>query len=423
MISFEPSSLKDPFIAAIRALHAFAEITFDEWEHIHEDDFDFDNDDLELTVTPETVFSFSVGADGSVDATVTELLALADELPKSKLVGHVIYIGPTRAYVRVDSTNGAAHRLVNHLMQYASPTPRRFEVTAGDVTLAMVNGYTPFAIHMLKEGEYDRDTYPTYHDHDLFIEARYPAGTREDAWRILVPAFLFEVNERTGMAFTPTPRPEYAEIWPEEYDAEQYLPQLDALRLRPLMTGPGTESLLRLYERATGRENDPEQHLVGYVKVMEYVSATVVNTERNVQVRRRLLSQRALAPDAGFIRDLVQLVEAQRLFKKDSEALRLTVETCCDLVELAPHAPPHQKALAALKEASSAADRKKALDAFAGTLSATRNMFSHAKANYTLTGEECPEAELPKLIECARLAAQQCVRWFAHSDVSLRIAD
>jgi len=423
MINFEPSSLKDPFIAAVRALHAFAEIILDEWEYMHEPDFDFDDDDVELTVTPETVFSFSVGADESVDATVSELLALADELPESKVVDHLMYIGPTRAYVRVEPTNTAAYRLVNHLMQYPSPTARRFEVTAGDCTFALVNGYTPFAIHMLEQGEYDRDAFPTYHDHDLFIEARYPPGTKDDAWRELLPAFLFEVNERTGMAFAPTPRPEYAEIWPEEYDADQYLPQLDALRLRPLMTGPGMESLLRLYERATGRENDPEQHLVGYIKVMEYVAATVVNTERNLQVRRRLLSQRALAPDAGFIRDLVQLVEAQRLFKKDSEALRLTIETCCDPVDLAPYAPPHQKALAALRETSASADRKKALDALSGTLSATRNMFSHAKANYSLTGEECPETELPQLIECARVAAQQCVRWFALSDVSLRIVD
>lgn len=423
MITFDPPSLKDRFVAAVRALYKFAEITLVEYEDIYKDDFNFEDDELDLALTSETVFEFHVGADQNVEASVADLIALADELPKSELVDHLMCVGPTRAFVRIEPTNEAAYRLVNHLMTFVAPTPRRFEIASGDITLALVNGYTPFAIHMMKLGEYDDDAYPTYHDNDLFVEVRYPLGTREESWRPLLPAFLFEVNEQTGMAFSPTRRAPYAELWPQEYDADHYLEHLDALRLRPLMSGPGMESLLRLYERAIGRENDLEQHFVGFVKVMEYVSATVVNIERNTQVRRRLLSQRALSPDALFIRDLVQLIESQRLFKKDSEALRLTIETCCDPVELARFAPPHQKALAALKEASPASDRKKALDGLSATLSATRNMFSHAKANYTLTGEECLEVELPQLIECARAAAQQCVRWFAHSDVSLRIID
>jgi hypothetical protein len=195
------------------------------------------------------------------------------------------------------------------------------------------------------------------------------------------------------------------------------------MRLRPLIGGPGVESLLRLYEGAIGRVGDGEQHFVGFIKVIEYVSATVVNTERNAQIRRRLLSPKALTPDAGFIRDLSQLFESLRNFKKDAEALRLAIETCCDAVQLAQHAPPHLRQLASIVETSKEGDRKKALDALSATFSATRNMFSHAKANYTLTGDECPEGELAQLTKCARVAAQQCARWFAHSDLSLRIID
>jgi hypothetical protein len=421
-ITFEPPTLKTEFVAAIRALHDFAEITLSEWAQMHESDFDFE-DTLDLVIAPNTLFEFDVGGRDLAEASVAELISLADELPKSKVVDHKMYIAPSRAFVHVEATNDAASQLVGHIEIYGAETTRRFESSAGDITFALVNGYTPFAIQMMKLGEYHHDEYPTFHKCDMFIEVCYPTGTKETVWLPLLPSFLFELDERTGMAFSPARRGTYEELWPDEYDAENYLKHLGERRLRPLVTGPGVESLLRLYERAIGRENDPEQHFVGFVKVVEHVSATVVNIERNTQVRKRLLSPRALLPDAGFVRDLVQLVESQRLFKKDSEALRLTIDTCCDPVELARHAPPSQKALASLKELSSSADRKKAMDAFSATLSATRNMFSHAKANYMLTGEECPDAELPQLTACARLTAQQCVRWFALSDVSLRIVD
>src|SRR3569623_951236 len=422
MITFDPPELKDEFIAAIRVLYKFAEITLSDWEHIHEEDFDFE-DTLDVVVTNFTEFTFHAGADSTETLTCRELIDLATELPGSKVIDNQLYVSATRAYVRIEAANEAATQFEQHVYTYGTSTPRLFETTAGDVRLALVHGYTPFALHILKEGEYDSDTYPTYHENELFIEVRYPSGTKDNAWRPLIPALLFEVAEQTGMAFAQARRGTLAELWPAEYGQESYVEKFRVLRLRQLLSGAGDESLIRISERASGRETDPEQHFVGYVKVIEYVSATVVNTERNAQIRRRLLSPRALSPDAAFIRDLTQLIEAQRACRKDAEALRMTIETCCDSVELARCAPPSQRALKTITEASPPADRKKALESLSATLSATRNMYSHAKANYTLPGAECSEAELPELTRCARLAAQQCVRWFSHSHMSLRIID
>jgi hypothetical protein len=423
MMSFQPKKLKSEFVSAVRTLNKFAEIVLDEWPELHEPDFNFD-DTKDLIVTPDSVFSLYVGAHSRPSLKVRELISLADELTQSKLIDNASYVAPSRAYVRLGTANEAANKLLYHIDHYGAKTSRRFETTCGQLTFALVNGFTPFAIHIFKGGYYDSDTYPAFDDADFFLEVRYPTGTAEDLWRPLIPAYLFELEQLTGIGFTPVPRLE--DSWPDDYDEESsdaYLTSLDAVRLRPLMSGPGVASLLLLYERAIGREGDLEQHFVGFVKVMEYVSATVVNTERNGQIRRRLLSPRALSPDAAFIRDLSQLFESLRNFKKDAEALRLTIETCCDPVELAPYAPPRQRSLSAITEASPQPERKKALDSLSATFSATRNMFSHAKANYTLTGEECSMAELKQLSQCARIAAQQCIRWFAHSDVTLRIID
>jgi len=424
MISFKPRKLKTELLAALRSLHEFAEIELDEWR-MHEPDFDFENA-KDLVVTPDSEFSFYLGADEYPSLRVHELLSLARELPQSKLIDNMYYVAPTRSYIRLAAANEAASRFFYHVDQYGTETSRRLETTYENLKFVLVNGFTPFAIHVYKLGDYERDVYPPYNRSDFFLEVTYPAGTTENVWRPLVPAYLFELEQMTGIGFSPESRLSYEDLWPEGYDEEGsdvYLTSLDAVRLRPLMSGPGVANLLVLYERAIGREEDLEQHFVGFVKVMEYVSATVVNTERNAQIRKRLLSPRALSPDAAFIRDLSQLFETLRNFKKDAEALRLTIETCCDPVELAPYAPLKQRALAAITEASAQPERKKALDSLSATFSATRNMFSHAKANYTLTGEECPTAELKQLTQCARVAAQQCIRWFSHSDVTLRIID
>lgn len=78
---------------------------------------------------------------------------------------------------------------------------------------------------MRKLGEYDSDTHPTFHDSDLFVEANFPAGTKDEAWGALVPAFLFELDEQTGWPSRqrPAPRPLYQDLWPEEYDENEYI--------------------------------------------------------------------------------------------------------------------------------------------------------------------------------------------------------
>lgn len=225
MITFEPPELKDEFIRTIRALHDFGEITLNDCPDWHDDDFNFEEADDD-TIERNSTFAFDVGADGSPEFTVAELIELAAELPRSKTVDRLYYEAPTRAYLRVEARNEAAYQFVNHLDAYPIPTHRRFETTFENMKFALVNGFTPFAIHMFKDGEYDSDTYPTYHDSDLFVELRYPGGTTTQAWRALVPSFLFELDEQTGLAFGQAPRGAYSDIWPADYDETTYLQKL-----------------------------------------------------------------------------------------------------------------------------------------------------------------------------------------------------
>jgi hypothetical protein len=423
MTRFIPPSLKQPLVNAARVLYDFAEIEFEEYLNLHEADLDLDTDGEDTEITEDSEFTFHPGSDDAVSLRARDVIALAEEIPKSRLLNNLEYIAPTRAFVRVAPSTHAASAFAAHIAYAGERTDvaiRAFQHSQHEITFALVDGFTPFALHVLHEGDYEEDYYPAVAPDELFIEVTYPEGTPEATWRELCPAYLFEIEQQTEMGFLPTPRTPLGKE-PFDYDeTREYVELTRRARLRPLMSGPGVANLLALYERAVGRNEDPEQHFVGFVKVLEYVSATVVNAERNAQVRMRLLSPRALAPDAGFISELSDLFESLRSFKSDAQALRLTIEVCCDLVELAKLAPPKLRALAVITAASAVPDRKKAIDGLSAMLSATRNAFSHAKANYNPTGDECPDGELQALIECVRVAAHQAIRWFASSDVTLR---
>ncbi len=88
------------------------------------------------------------------------------------------------------------------------------------------------------------------------------------------------------------------------------------------------------------------------------------------------------------------LFESQRQYKKDREAIKLTVASCCDASELARNAPEFLESLAETSSSSTARERKHALERLAESLVDTRNSIAHSKMNYTPTGLECPEAEM-----------------------------
>jgi len=208
-----------------------------------------------------------------------------------------------------------------------------------------------------------------------------------------------------------------------DWEGLEFTPIVDdegKVRIRTLNFSDGLPELYRIYLKGVAA-SDVEHQIINLVKAIEYVSATVIRLASHDAMRQRLLSHKALAPDAKFLDDLIMLVEDQRIFKKDSEALRLTVNTCCDTNQLASHAPPVLKTLSSLSEASDAKTKKTALDELSRCLSSTRNQLVHAKANYTLTGNECPYEQLPILAGCVNLAATQVIRWFAGLPIESRV--
>ena len=170
-----------------------------------------------------------------------------------------------------------------------------------------------------------------------------------------------------------------------------------------------------------GHRREPDRQRLEWRRAVAGEWATTVVREKQYEdLRKRLLSREALNPNADYLDGLLRLVEENRVLKRDAEALKLSIERCCDSVPMASHAPKYLSRLGAVSAQSSSEDRKSALSDLADALTATRNQLAHAKANYRSTGKECPPEQIDSLVACAKLAAEQCIRWYAARSPELR---
>lgn len=278
-----------------------------------------------------------------------------------------------------------------------------FNVGGKSLICRLVKGFTIFQFKVLSEGYISEDDSPDF-SYDTFVEILFKTPISEELANNILEAYLFELNSSLGIILKKSPI-----INP--YDEDDFYYPVTNPRLRPLLLGNGIYELLSLYNKGVGSD-DPQIQVLLLAKVIEFVSQTVVQQQFNESVRAKLLSNECLNPDAKFISDLATLIEEQSEFKRDREAIRLTVLTCCDAVELAKHSPKYFTELKRLTQNSKRKEKEEALSKVATTISATRNAIAHAKANYQPTGDECPSEEIREFASLLALMAQQVIRWY-----------
>ena len=263
------------------------------------------------------------------------------------------------------------------------------------------------------EGAYEK-YHPPVSEEDLFIEIKFDKPISHATEKNIFEAYLFELNSSLSIVIQKSPRPYIDDSWLEE----DYELTSDH-RLRPLILGKGIAELLSLYNKAVVAQ-DLSVRILYFTKAVEYVSQTVIRKQANAAIRSKLLSSRALNPDAEFIAELEAVVEGQRSYRKDREAIRQTITECCDASELSSKAPTFLKELRKISVNSREQEVTKALGSLGQSLYATRNQIAHAKANYTPSGDECPTEELRAFTECIRIATQQVIYWYQFSHESMR---
>lgn len=428
MLTFDPPELE---LRLKNALTGFAKALDFELSDLQGDFFDptqedYDPNDFEdQVITPNTKCQIGlprVSADYELN--YEQLIDILLEAQGARLSENTEVWSPKNRYLlRVTAEYAEVVSLIDRHFYYAEKvgSSRILEHTeaidGGEFVCCLARGFTLFGILITSKGDWDK-YFPPIIEEECFVEIRFPVGTSELMVRNISEAYMFELSTSHKINLTKFPRPTFEEYWHCDDDENETTPE--PLRLRPLLVGKGMHGIIELFNKARSSVK-VDISLLFYVKVIEYASPTILRQKLTTTIQNKLSSPRAMNPDASFILELDRLFQENRTFKKDKEAIALTIEQCCDIDELKRVAPPFLKRLATVSDSSAKQDRDLAAREFAYALSSTRNSIAHAKANYEPTGEECPETQLLQFVECAEIAAQHVIRWFARSPEHARV--
>jgi len=394
MLKFDPQELLVKLRDAGQKFEEFCSLRYD-WYPIHEPDFnpaDYHNDgDDDEVINMNSIIegcSFS-SSDVCFDLTVAEFLEWADLLDGAKLIDR------------------SECRLPNRTIVYVVPDSERAHSYVYGARCAEL---TPFSLILEKEGGCE-DYCSSLSEEDHYVEVHHPPNTTPQLVSDIIDSYLFELSASFSIDFKRTRFPEACYGF-EDLDVSPLMDGKGKLRIRTPDISNGLPELYRIYLRGV-TASDVEHQIINLVKVIEFVSATTIRLATHDVVKQRLLSPDALIPDAKFLDDLITLIDDNRVYKNDSEALKFTIQACCDAAQLAHYAPSILTNLSSINEKSDLKTKKRSLADFSACLTSTRNQLVHAKANYTVIGNECPYDQLPTLAECVRLAAIQVIRWFS----------
>ena len=194
------------------------------------------------------------------------------------------------------------------------------------------------------------------------------------------------------------------------------------------MFGKGINELIKLFNDAEEGFVNYNYAILQYTKVLEFVSQTVIRQEITTKAQNKLMSSRALNPDANYIKEIENLfLDFKQKYDTDRNAIKATIRTCCDLFEIVDHAPKYLDRIIKLKEnlLKEKSDKEKlvdsAFDLLTDSISDTRNFLAHAKANYTLKGKECPDEQKEYFVNMLKILSTQAIRWFALTNESARV--
>lgn len=420
MLRFTPPTLEDAIRNALRTLGADGSVEFKD-SALYEDFAPEDLPDAEITEASLVEVGI-VRCDDPVELTAGEFVQLMQEVSAAKdtTFDGLTYHSQRRTIISVQPADARTAVVLDSFA--AGPNQHAVSVIALDgqeIAVGLVRTSVHFGLTLVLRGYFYDKYYPPLTGDDAFVEVRHPTNISASKATDIVYAYLFELNSSLGLRFSLAPRPDSQDESPESDEVESVIARAE--RLRPILVGAGLGPLMREFHRGTAGVDD-ESSLICLVKCIEYVSATVVRERQYDDIRKRLQSPFVLSPTAAYMDDLLALFEENRIFTKDHEALKLTVDRCCDAILLSQHAPKCIPSLRSITANSKNADRRAGLAELSACLSATRNQLAHAKANYELTGKECPPDQLSQLLQCARIAAEQCVRWYAMQNPDLRRA-
>ncbi|WP_337018408.1 hypothetical protein [Oceanobacillus massiliensis] len=334
------------------------------------------------------------------------LLQIVEEAKQGYFLNDYIFLSSKKAYIRVETSQ------FNFQDSFFAEMNFKSNIDIEDISykIDIKWGLNSFNIKLVEEELYNKYV-PPYLYEDIFIVIESDNNIVETHLDVIFDSYFFEL--KSTFNFDIKPHPWVYELWDyDESDDEEKIKQLEEKSLRPLLQGRGIKELLNIYKSAFNTSYH-EQQILSFSRVIEYVSQTVIRKDLIEKTMMKLSSNRALSPDSDYILELGKIFDEHRDLGKDYQAFKITIDTCCDIFELARYAPKFLKRTNKITLDSKREQREQAFTEIVDSVTATRNMFAHAKTNYRSKGTECPVEQLEEFSQLMDIIAQQSIRWFS----------
>lgn len=362
-------------------------------------------EEVSSEISDDTELSFDLSrCEESFRIKAKEVIELNKELNCAKLIDNEKYVSNKRILYRMAiHGDGVVIRQLDDqvfISDGSLPNGKKY-------SLSVKSNDKYFAVLVQKGGDYDKYFPPILSD-DLFVEI-VSDDISPEMGESLFKAFIFEMSASHGIDIYPNPRPILNYLEDEsENDSE--------IQIRPLEISKSLTDVYDLFSQAINT-TDSSTKILFYVKIIEYISQTIIRLDLTEKTRMKLMSPQALRPDGKYIFELEKIFSEYSNNKKDNQSIKMTIETCVDIDEFKDKLPASIKGKL-YKNDKLKEDHLTMLSSF---ISATRNQISHAKANYQLTGNEIPENDYYEFSNCLKMISQQCIRWYIGKDESQRI--
>ncbi|WP_139017866.1 hypothetical protein [Bacillus andreraoultii] len=335
---------------------------------------------------------------------LSDLIQFVEEARQGYFLNDYTFISGQKAYIRI----GTSH--INFQDSMISEMNFQSKIDFEDISynVDIVWGLNSFNFKLAEKGLFSKYV-PPYLEEDIFIVIESDKKIVEAHLDIIFDSYFFELKSTFNLEIEPNPW--IYELWDYDEDEDDFK-NMKEISLRPLLQGRGIKELLSIYKSAFDTSY-PQQQILSFSRVIEYVSQTVIRKDLIEKTMIKLSSNRALSPDSNFILELGKIFEEHRDLGKDYQAFKITISTCCDIYELAQHAPEFLKKTNKITLNSNKDQREQAFKEIVDAVTATRNMFAHAKTNYKPKGSECPTEQLEEFSGLMDIIAQQTIRWFS----------
>jgi hypothetical protein len=426
MITFEPVQLKDELCIALKELD-FIDGDIEEipFAVIFDED---SNKDYSKKITSQSSACIAIGQWDYPSISLEYFLYIYKQWKSSKINSSQSYAKSKNEVdflLSININHYDSVQLLEALEMSKNPivhtTSNGTEFWRSNITvdkktysISLFNGLCLYHFKVEESGNFDKYL-PSYTPDDYFIRITCDADIDMNIADELANAFIFEIQATHNIILDfSIGRSDSGDIY---YDSEELTNQ--NYNTFPLIHGKGINELVKIYNKAK-TTSDIDYKILGFTKVIEYISPTIAKEKLYNDVQLKLASPQVLNPTSEYVDEIGEIFKRhQNDSSKDGELIRLAVSTVTDIGEVEDILPDFIKK-GQKKEYTEDLLMENLMNKLILSIYDTRNQIAHAKANYIKKGNECPEEQKVKFSQLLDLVAVRCIRWFSMQPESKR---